>query len=182
VHEPVGVVGCVIPWNFPLLMLAWKIAPILACGCTCVVKTSEKTPLTALMVCQLIKEAGFPAGVVNVINGFGEVGALLAKHMDVDKLCFTGSSGVGHKIIEYSAQSNMKRVTLELGGKSPMIICDDADLDQAVESADFGLFFNAGQCCCAATRLLIQDTIYDKFVAKCVEKAKAKKTYKSTKR
>merc|ERR1712039_1061095 len=116
------------------------------------------------------KEAGFPAGVVNVINGYGDAGALLAKHMDVDKLCFTGSSGVGHKIVEASAQSNMKRVTLELGGKSPMIVCDDA-----VEAADFGLFFNAGQCCCASSRLLIQDSIYDKFVAKCVEKAKAKK-------
>jgi len=176
VHEPVGVVGCIIPWNFPLLMMAWKLAPLLACGCTAVLKTSEKTPCTALMVCQLIKEAGFPPGVVNVLSGYGpSAGEALGRHMDVDKICFTGSSAVGLKIIEMAAQSNMKRVTLELGGKSPMIICDDADIDQAVAAADFGLFFNAGQCCCASTRILIQDTVYDEVVAKCVEAAQKKK-------
>merc|ERR1719230_1421676 len=102
VHEPIGVVGCVIPWNFPLLMMAWKLAPLLACGCTCVLKSSEKTPLTALMMCELIKEAGFPAGVVNVLSGDGKAGELIARHMDVDKVCFTGSSGVGHKIIGFA--------------------------------------------------------------------------------
>lgn len=175
VHEPIGVVGAIIPWNFPLLMMAWKLAPALACGCTLVLKSSEKTPLSALLMCQLIKEAGFPAGVVNVVCGDGSTGKFLAEHMDVDKICFTGSSAVGHKIIQMAAASNMKRVTLELGGKSPMIVCDDADLDQAVEVAENGLFFNCGQCCCASSRLLVQDTIYDEFVAKCVAKASARK-------
>jgi len=177
VHEPVGVVGCIIPWNFPLLMMAWKLAPLLACGCTCVLKSSEKTPLSALLMCQLIKEAGFPAGVVNVVNGDGSAGQFLAEHMDVDKVCFTGSSAVGHKIISMAAGSNMKRVTLELGGKSPMIVCEDADLDAAVEVASNGLFFNCGQCCCASSRLLVQDTVYDEFVKKCTEKAKTGKLW-----
>jgi len=171
VHEPVGVVGCIIPWNYPLLMMAWKLAPLLACGCTCVLKSSEKTPLSALLMCQLIQEAGFPAGVVNVINGDGATGALIAQHMDVDKVCFTGSSAVGHKIIQMSASSNMKRVTLELGGKSPLIVCADADLDEAASVAASGLFFNNGQCCCASSRILVQDTIYADFVKKCTEKA-----------
>jgi len=175
VHEPIGVVGCIIPWNFPLLMMAWKLAPLLACGCTCVLKSSEKTPLSALLMCQLVKEAGFPSGVVNVVNGDGSTGTHLAEHMDVDKICFTGSSAVGHKIIRMSAASNMKRVTLELGGKSPLIVCEDADLDQAAAVAENGLFFNCGQCCCASSRLLVQDTVYDEFIQKCVEKAKARK-------
>merc|ERR1719316_654917 len=128
------------------------------------------------MMAQLFKEAGFPAGVVNVLCGDGSVGEMLARHMDVDKISFTGSSPVGHKIIGYASQSNMKRVSVELGGKSPMIICEDADLDQAAEVADFGLFFNCGQCCCASSRLLIEESIYDEFVKKLVEKAKAKKT------
>lgn len=174
VHEPVGVVGCIIPWNFPLLMMAWKLAPLLACGCTCVLKPSEKTPLTALLMCELIKEAGFPAGVVNVVNGDGSTGQHIAEHMDVDKVCFTGSAATGHRIIQMSASSNMKRLTLELGGKSPMIVCEDADLDKAAEIADNGLFFNCGQCCCASSRLLVQDTVYDEFVKKCTEKARAR--------
>lgn len=178
VHEPVGVVGCIIPWNFPLLMMAWKLAPLLACGCTCVLKTSEKTPLSALLLASLIKEAGFPAGVVNVICGDGSTGQFLAEHMDVDKICFTGSSGVGHKIIHMAANSNMKRVTLELGGKSPLIVCEDADLDKAAEIASGGLFFNCGQCCCASSRVLVQDTIYDEFVQKCTEKAKDQQLWK----
>ena len=116
IHEPVGVVGCIIPWNFAILMMTWKIAPLLACGCTTVIKTSEKTPLTALMICQLIKEAGFPPGVVNVVSGYGpDCGEPLAKHPNVDKVAFTGSSAVGHKIVQSSAESNLKRVTLELG-------------------------------------------------------------------
>jgi len=169
VHEPVGVVGCIIPWNFPLLMMAWKLGPILACGCTCVMKPSEKTPLSALLICQLIKEAGFPDGVVNLVSGDGSTGQFIGEHMDVDKVCFTGSSAIGLKIIQMSAASNMKRCTLELGGKSPMIVCEDADLDQAAEAAENGLFFNCGQCCCASSRLLVQDTIYDEFVKKVVE-------------
>lgn len=172
-HEPVGVVGCIIPWNFPLLMMMWKIAPLLAVGCTAVVKTSEKTPLSALLVAQLAKEAGFPEGVLNVVSGYGpDCGAALAKHPDVDKVAFTGSSAVGHKIIGYSGESNMKRVSLELGGKSALIICEDADLDQAVDAAHVGLFLNHGQCCCASSRIFIDAKIHDKFVEKCVEKAK----------
>jgi aldehyde dehydrogenase (NAD+) len=174
VHEPIGVVGCIIPWNFPMLMQAWKLAPLLACGCTAVMKTSEKTPLTGLMVCELIKEAGFPPGVVNVLSGYGDAGEIIARHMDVDKVCFTGSSAVGHKIVSMAAESNLKRVTLELGGKSPMIVCADADLDQAVEAGQNGLFFNAGQCCCASSRIFVEESIYPAFIAKCVEHAKSK--------
>jgi aldehyde dehydrogenase (NAD+) len=176
IHEPVGVVGCIVPWNYPLLMATWKLAPLLACGCTAVLKSSEKTPLTALMVGELFKEAGFPPGVINIISGDGSTGEMLARHMDVDKISFTGSSAVGHKIIKYAAESNMKRVSVELGGKSPLIVCEDADLDQAAEVSDFGLFFNCGQCCCASSRILVEETIHDAFVAKVVEKAKAKKT------
>lgn len=148
-------------------------APLLAVGCTAVVKTSEKTPLSALLVAQLAKEAGFPEGVLNVVSGYGpDCGASLAKHPDVDKVAFTGSSAVGHKIIGYSGESNMKRVSLELGGKSALIICEDADLDQAVDAAHVGLFLNHGQCCCASSRIFIDAKIHDKFVEKCVEKAK----------
>jgi len=172
-HEPIGVVGQIIPWNFPLLMFAWKICPALATGCTVVLKTSEKTPLTALHACKLIKEAGFPPGVVNVLSGFGPTaGKAIALHMDIDKVAFTGSTKVGHLIQQYSAESNLKRVTLELGGKSPMLVFDDADLDQAADAAHVGLFLNQGQCCCAGSRLFVQDTIYDAFVEKCIERAK----------
>jgi len=175
-REPVGVVGCIIPWNFPLLMLTWKWAPLLAAGCTCVLKSSEKTPLSALMMCQLIKEAGFPPGVVNVLSGFGpDCGAAIAKHPDISKVAFTGSEAVGHMIVEMSGQSNLKRVSLELGGKSPLIICADADLDKAAAVAHVGLFLNHGQCCCASSRVLIHESIHDAFVSKCVEKARAQK-------
>jgi len=146
VREPVGVCAAIIPWNFPLLMFAWKISPALAAGCTVVVKTSEKTPLSALAVCRLIVEAGFPKGVINVLSGFGPTaGAPLASHMDVDKVAFTGSTAVGHQIMKMAAESNLKRVTLELGGKSPMIIFDDADLDEAVRATNTGIFMNHGQ-------------------------------------
>lgn len=155
-------------------MQAWKLAPALAVGCTVVLKTSEKTPLSALHVAKLIKEAGFPAGVVNILSGFGPTaGQALARHPEVDKIAFTGSTGVGFKISQYAAESNLKRVSLELGGKSPMIVCDDADLDQAVTNAHIGLFLNQGQCCCAGSRIYVQDTIYDKFKAAAVAKAKA---------
>jgi len=173
IHEPIGVVGAIIPWNFPLLMFVWKIAPILACGNTCIIKSSEKTPLTALLMGQLAKDAGFPAGVVNVLSGYGpDCGAALAAHPDVDKVAFTGSTKVGHEIVKYSANSNLKKVSLELGGKSPLIICDDADLEQAADAAHIGLFLNHGQCCCASSRIFVDAKIHDKFVQMCIERAK----------
>ncbi|PKA63101.1 Aldehyde dehydrogenase family 2 member B7, mitochondrial [Apostasia shenzhenica] len=170
-HEPIGVAGQIIPWNFPLLMFAWKVGPALACGNTIVLKTAEQTPLSALLVSKLLHEAGLPDGVLNVVSGYGPTaGAALASHMDVDKLAFTGSTATGHIIMELAARSNLKPVTLELGGKSPMIVMDDADIDQAVELAHFALFFNQGQCCCAGSRTFVHERIYDEFV----EKAKAR--------
>ncbi|XP_059447839.1 aldehyde dehydrogenase family 2 member B7, mitochondrial-like [Corylus avellana] len=170
-HEPIGVVGQIIPWNFPLLMFAWKIGPALACGNTIVLKTSELTPLSALFVANLLHEAGLPPGVLNVISGFGPTaGAAIASHMDVDKVAFTGSTNTGKAILEMAAKSNLKSVTLELGGKSPFIVCEGADVDKAVELAHFALFFNQGQCCCAGSRTFVHESIYDEFV----EKAKAR--------
>ncbi len=175
-HEPVGVVGQIIPWNFPLLMQAWKLGPALAAGNTVVLKPAEQTPLTALRVGELILEAGFPPGVVNILPGYGPTaGQAIARHMDVDKVAFTGSTEVGHLIMEASAQTNLKRVTLELGGKSPAIVFADADLDYAVENAHFGLFFNQGQCCCAGSRLFVEDKVYDAFVEKSTARAKSRK-------
>jgi aldehyde dehydrogenase (NAD+) len=166
-HEPVGVVGQIIPWNFPMLMQAWKLAPALATGNTVVMKPAEQTPLTALRIGELLVEAGFPEGVVNILPGFGPTaGAAIASHMDVDKVAFTGSTEVGHLIMAAAANSNLKRVTLELGGKSPNIVFADTDLDEAVEGAHFGLFFNHGQCCCAGSRVFVEQKIYDQFVDK----------------
>jgi aldehyde dehydrogenase (NAD+) len=166
-HEPVGVVGQIIPWNFPMLMLAWKLGPALATGNTVVMKPAEQTPLSALRIGELIVEAGFPEGVVNLLPGFGPTaGAAIGRHMDVDKVAFTGSTEVGHLIMEAAAKSNLKRVTLELGGKSPNIVFADTDLDDAVEGAHFGLFFNHGQCCCAGSRVFVEEKIYDEFVEK----------------
>ena len=174
-HEPVGVVGQIIPWNFPLLMQAWKLAPALACGNTSVLKVAEQTPLSALRVGELIIEAGFPEGVVNIIPGFGPTaGGAIARHMDVDKVAFTGSTEVGHEVMAAAAQSNLKRVTLELGGKSPNIVFADADLDEAIEGAHFALFFNQGQCCCAGSRLFVEEKVYDEFVERSTERAKAR--------
>jgi aldehyde dehydrogenase (NAD+) len=174
--EPVGVVGQIIPWNFPLLMQAWKLAPALATGNTVVMKPAEQTPLTALRVGELIVEAGFPPGVVNLLPGYGPTaGAAIARHMDVDKVAFTGSTEVGHLIMEASAKSNLKRVTLELGGKSPNIVFADADLDQAIEGAHFALFFNQGQCCCAGSRLFVEEKAYDEFVERSTARAKRRK-------
>lgn len=171
-HEPVGVIGQIIPWNFPLLMMAWKAAPALAMGNTIVMKVAEQTPLTALRAGELALEAGIPPGVFNVITGMGEdAGAALALHHDVDKIAFTGSTEVGHKIMGASAASNLKRVSLELGGKSAAIVCSDADIDAAVEQAHFALFFNQGQCCCAGSRLFVHESIYDEFVEKSVKRA-----------
>ena len=172
-HEAVGVVGQIIPWNFPLLMQAWKLAPALATGNTVVMKPAEQTPLSALRVGELIVEAGFPEGVVNMLPGFGPTaGAAIARHMDVDKVAFTGSTEVGHLIMEAAAKSNLKRITLELGGKSPNIVFADTDLDEAVEGAHFGLFFNHGQCCCAGSRVFVEEKIYDQFVEKSGARAK----------
>lgn len=170
-HEPIGVAGQIIPWNFPLLMFAWKVGPALACGNTVILKTAEQTPLSALLVAKLFHEAGLPDGVLNIVSGFGATaGAALASHMDVDKVAFTGSTETGKVILELSAKSNLKSVTLELGGKSPFIVCEDADVDKAVELAHFALFFNQGQCCCAGSRTFVHEKVYDEFV----EKAKAR--------
>ncbi|KAM8714740.1 hypothetical protein ACLKA7_001148 [Drosophila subpalustris] len=171
-HEPVGVCAQIIPWNFPILMMAWKLGPALATGNTIVLKPAEQTSLTALYIAQLVKEAGFPEGVVNVLPGMGETGAFLANHQDVDKVAFTGSTDVGKLIQLASGNTNLKRVTLELGGKSPNIILADADMDYAVETAHFGLFFNMGQCCCAGSRTFVEDKIYDEFVERSAERAK----------
>jgi aldehyde dehydrogenase (NAD+) len=170
-HEPIGVAGQIIPWNFPLLMFAWKVGPALACGNTIVLKTAEQTPLTAFYAGKLFLEAGLPPGVLNIVSGFGATaGAALASHMDVDKLAFTGSTDTGKVILGLAANSNLKPVTLELGGKSPFIVFEDADIDKAVELAHFALFFNQGQCCCAGSRTFVHEKVYDEFV----EKSKAR--------
>ncbi|CUA71412.1 aldehyde dehydrogenase (NAD+) [Rhizoctonia solani] len=164
-HEPIGVVGQIIPWNFPLLMFAWKLAPALATGNTVVIKPSEFTPLSALRVAHLFKEAGLPDGVVNVVSGYGQtVGAAISSHMKIEKVAFTGSTAVGRTIMKAAAASNLKNVTLELGGKSPNIIFNDADLEAAVRWAAFGIFFNHGQTCCAGSRVFVQSGVHDKFV------------------
>jgi aldehyde dehydrogenase (NAD+) len=175
-HEPVGVVGQIIPWNFPLIMQAWKLAPALAAGNTVVLKPAEQTPLTALRVGELILEAGFPPGVVNIVPGYGPTaGAAIAWHKGIDKVAFTGSTEVGHLIMEAAAKSNLKRVTLELGGKSPNIVFADADMGQAVEGSHFAIFFNQGQCCCAGSRTFVEAKAYDEFVEKSVTRAKKRK-------
>jgi aldehyde dehydrogenase (NAD+) len=175
-HEPIGVVGQIIPWNFPLLMQAWKWGPALATGCTVVLKPAEQTPLTALRVAALAQEAGFPDGVINVVPGFGPTaGAALSGHMDVDKIAFTGETNTGRIIMEAAARSNLKRISLELGGKSPNIVLADADIDAAVEGAYFGLFFNQGQCCCAGSRLMVEEKVHEKFVSKMIAKTKSRK-------
>jgi aldehyde dehydrogenase (NAD+) len=167
-HEPVGVVGQIIPWNFPLLMLAWKWGPALACGCCVVMKPAEQTPLTALRMAELAHEAGFPAGVINVLPGYGPTaGAAVTAHAEIDKVAFTGSTEVG-KIIMVAAAKTMKRVTLELGGKSPLVINEDADLDDAVAAAQVGVFFNQGQVCTASSRIFVHEAVHDAFVAKLV--------------
>lgn len=172
-HEPIGVAGQIIPWNFPLLMFAWKVGPALACGNTIVLKTAEQTPLTALYAGKLLHEAGLPPGVLNIVSGFGPTaGAALASHMDVDKLAFTGSTETGKAVLELAAKSNLKPVTLELGGKSPFIVCADADIDRAVELAHFALFFNQGQCCCAGSRTYVHESVYDEFVEKATARAR----------
>jgi aldehyde dehydrogenase (NAD+) len=173
VREPIGVVGVIVPWNFPLMIAMWKIAPALACGCTIVLKPAELTPLTALRLGELALEAGIPPGVLNVVPGFGATaGAALVNHADVDKVTFTGSPAVGRQILR-GAAGNLKRVTLELGGKSANIIFADANLDAAVKAASAGIFFNTGQVCSAGSRILAQDAIYDEVVERMRERAQA---------
>jgi len=170
-REPVGVVGQIIPWNFPLLMAAWKLGPALAAGCCVVLKPAEQTPLSALRLGELIQEAGIPDGVVNIVSGYGETaGAALAAHPDVDKVAFTGSTEVG-KLIVHAAADNLKKVSLELGGKSPNVVFADGDLDSAIKGASMAIFFNHGQCCCAGSRLYIEKPIYDKVVEGVSEQA-----------
>ncbi len=163
-REPVGVVAQIIPWNFPLLMAAWKLAPALAAGCTIILKVAEQTPMSALRLAELIQEAGFPPGVVNVLTGYGEgAGAPLAAHPLVDKIAFTGSTEVG-KLIVHAATGNLKKVSLELGGKSPAIIFPDADLEVAIAGAASAIFFNQGQCCCAGSRLYAHQDVFDRVL------------------
>ncbi|KAM7299930.1 aldehyde dehydrogenase, mitochondrial [Ixodes scapularis] len=172
-REPVGVVGQIIPWNVPILMLSWKLGPALAMGNVVVMKPAEQTPLTALAVANLVPKAGFPPGVVNIIPGYGETaGAAISGHPDIDKIAFTGSTEIGRLILKASGDSNIKKVSLELGGKSPLIIFPDADLDLAATLAHEAVFWNQGQACCAPTRTYVHADVYDKFVAKSVELAK----------
>lgn len=172
-REPVGICGQIIPWNFPLIMAAWKVAPALAFGNTVVLKPAEQTPLTALRLAELCLEAGVPEGVVNVVTGFGEeAGQSLAQHPDVDKLAFTGSTEVGRKIL-HASETNLKRVTLELGGKSPNIVFPDANLKRAAKGSMYGVFSNSGQMCTAGTRILVERSIHDQFIESLVEATQA---------
>jgi len=165
IREPLGVCGQIIPWNYPLLMAAWKLGPALCTGNTIVMKAAEQTPLSILYLANLIKEAGFPPGVINILNGEGrKAGAAIASHLDVDKIAFTGSTATGREIMKMAAV-NLKNITLETGGKSPLIIFDDADLDQAVKWAHIGIMYNQGQVCSATSRILVQEGIYEKFVS-----------------
>jgi aldehyde dehydrogenase (NAD+) len=170
-REPIGVCGQIVPWNYPLQMASWKVAPALACGNTVVLKPAEQTPLTALALARIAHEAGLPAGVLNVLPGFGETaGAALVAHPDVDKIAFTGSTAVG-KIIQREAAGTLKRVSLELGGKSPNIVLADADLEAAVRGATSAIFYNTGQACTAGSRLLVEASVHDEFVERLVARA-----------
>ena len=172
-REPVGVVGMITAWNFPLLLAVWKVAPALATGCTCVIKPSELTPLTTLRLAELCKEAGVPDGVVNVVTGYGpEAGDALARHMDVDKIAFTGSTRSGRALLKAAGESNLKRLSLELGGKSPNVIFPDADLDAALTGAFWAVYANKGEMCSAGARLLVHADIHDQFLERLAEKAK----------
>ncbi|MDP9025055.1 MAG: aldehyde dehydrogenase family protein, partial [Candidatus Eremiobacteraeota bacterium] len=171
VREPVGVVGAIVPWNFPLLLTAWKVAPALAAGCTIVLKPAPSTPLTAIELGKIALESGVPEGVLNIVTGSGrELGQWIVEHPGVDKIAFTGSTATG-KLVAQTAAGTVKRVTLELGGKSPSVVFDDADIDGAVAGALYGIYYNAGQTCEARSRVLVQKTIYDRFVSAFVERA-----------
>ncbi|WP_437206861.1 aldehyde dehydrogenase family protein [Planctomicrobium sp. SH664] len=173
-REAVGVCGQIIPWNFPALMVAWKWGPALAAGCTIVMKPAEQTPLTCLRLAELALEAGIPAGVINIVTGFGDAGAAIVKHPDVDKIAFTGSTETA-QIIMRDASQTLKRITFELGGKSPNIVFADADQEAAVVGAEFGLFFNQGQCCCAGSRLFVEEKVHKDFVERLVARAQSRK-------
>src|SRR5262245_42722530 len=174
-REPVGVAGQIIPWNFPMLMVAWKWGPAIAAGCTIVMKPAEQTPLSCLRMGELALEAGFPEGVINIVPGYGETaGAALVDHPGVDKIAFTGSTEVG-RLIMRNAAGTLKRVTLELGGKSPNIVFADADLDAAVEGAMLGLYLNQGQCCCAGSRLFVEEKVHDAMLERLAAKSKSRK-------
>jgi aldehyde dehydrogenase (NAD+) len=174
-RQPVGVVGQIIPWNFPLLMLAWKWGPALACGNTVVMKPAEQTPLTALRVCELAREAGFPPGVINVVNGYGETtGAAMVVHPDIDKIAFTGHVDTA-KIIQKAAADTLKRTTFELGGKSPNVVFADCDMEKAVAGAFHAIYFHGGQCCTAGSRLFVEKKIHQEFVERLAEKSKERK-------
>jgi phenylacetaldehyde dehydrogenase len=164
IKEPIGVVAQIIPWNFPLLMAAWKVGPALATGCTIILKPAEQTPLSALRLGELALEAGIPPGVLNVVTGYGDAGAALAEHEDVDKVAFTGSTEVGKLIAQAAGRTNLKRVSLELGGKSPNIVLDDADVEAAIAGSAMGIFFNQGEVCTAASRLYIHENLFDEVV------------------
>lgn len=171
--EPIGVCGQIIPWNFPALMVVFKLAPVLATGCVSILKPAEQTPLTALHIAALVKEAGVPAGVFNVIPGYGPTaGAAITDHPDVRKIAFTGSTEIGQIIMQAAARSNIKKVSLELGGKSPLVVFDDANLDEVVPIAQEAIFTNAGQICCGGSRTFVQEGIYDEFVRRTVEHAR----------
>ncbi|CAM6086078.1 unnamed protein product [Calypogeia fissa] len=171
-HEPIGVCGQIIPWNFPMVMFAWKVAPALATGNTIVLKSAEQTPLSAILAGKLALEAGIPPGVLNIISGYGPTaGAAISEHMDIDKVAFTGSTEIGKVVLAAAAKSNLKKVTLELGGKSPFIVCGDADVDHAADLSHFALFFNQGQCCCAGSRTFVHESVYDEFLEKAKERA-----------
>src|SRR5712692_6522167 len=175
-REPVGVVGGIVPWNYPLLLASWKVAPALACGCSIVLKPSEMTPLTALKLAELCLEAGVPEGVVNVVTGYGwTTGEALGRHMDVDKISFTGSIRTARALLKASAESNLKRISLELGGKSPNIIFPDSDMDAAVKAAFWGIFANKGEVCSAGSRLLLHADVHDRFLDMLVDRAKKMK-------
>lgn len=170
--EPIGVCAQIIPWNFPLLMAAWKLGPALACGNTVVLKPSEKTPMTAVLLGEVLLEAGVPEGVVNILPGYGDVGASLASHPGIDKVAFTGSLATAKQI---SSKLGIKPFTSELGGKSPAIVFPDSNVDTAVDLTHWGLFFNHGQCCCAGSRVFVHDSVYDEFIEKAVKKAEERR-------
>ncbi|HEV2352357.1 MAG TPA: aldehyde dehydrogenase family protein [Terriglobia bacterium] len=173
-REPVGVVGMITAWNYPMMLAAWKVAPALATGCSTVIKPSEMTPLTTLKLAEYCLEAGVPEGVVNVVTGYGPAaGEALARHMDVDKIAFTGSTRTGRALLKAAGESNLKRLSLELGGKSPNIIFPDADLDRAMKAAFWGIFANKGEVCSAGSRLLVHERVYDEFVGKLADRARA---------
>ncbi|HWL10293.1 MAG TPA: aldehyde dehydrogenase family protein [Planctomicrobium sp.] len=173
-HEPVGVCGQIIPWNFPAVMLSWKWAPALAVGCTVVMKPAEQTPLSCLRLAELAQEAGFPNGVINIVTGFGDTGAAIVRHPDVDKIAFTGSTETGQTILREAA-ATLKRTTLELGGKSPNIIFSDADLERAIPAAEAGIFFNQGQCCSAGSRLFVEKSIHAEVIRELIDRAKQRR-------